>query len=178
MRPTLRKIFALALVFVLCTAATIYLNRPDTDTAAEQGSTYYFANYASAESLLAVQIDNGYGNVTLISANGEYYAYKGETEVSASGENIQALFAKIYRLPLESYLSGAVSSDSQYGLTEPEAKVYIQNTDGDAFMFYIGGAAPSGASHYVCLAGDDRVFLMSDEYAQLFLSETSIYSSN
>ena len=175
MKPTLKKIIALAAAFIFCTAATVYLNRSDSQADQPQEASYYFANYESAESILAVQIDNSFGNVTLIHTNEEVYTYVGEEEATPSTEAINSLYNAIHRLPLQSYLSGASSSDPQYGLSEPAAEVYIQSTDGEAFMFYVGAPAPSGGAHYVCLAGDGRVFLMSDEYASLFLSDLSEY---
>ncbi len=175
MRATPKKILMLALVFAVSSAAVAWLNQADGDQPAESKTTYYFANYDSADDILAVQIENEGGNVTLISSEGAYYADLGETESVPAEAQIRELFSKIYKLPLLSYLADAVSSDPQYGLGEPLAEVYIQNQAGDAFMFHIGRASPSRNAHYVCLAGDDRVFLMSREYSELFLSDPKQY---
>ena len=175
MRVTIRKVISLALAFALCTAFVVWLNLPQGGEVSEPETVYYFANYDSAEDILAVQIDNPEGNVTLISSDGTYYAYLGETEVQPAEDAAGKLFSAIFKLPLISYLAGASSKDSQYGLEEPLAEVYIQNKAGDAFMFYIGRASPSRSAYYVCLAGDDRVFLMSAEKAELFLSDPKTF---
>ncbi len=177
MRVTLKKVIGLALVLVISTSAAVWLNLPQPDVSSASDTVYYFANYDSADDILAVQIDSAGSAVTLIHSDGDYYAYLGDNEVSPVPDAIEDLFREIYRLPLESYIAGAVSKDPQYGLDAPQAEVYIQNNAGDAFYFYIGKASPSGGAYYVCLSGDERVFLMSGAYAELFLSGTDRYYS-
>ena len=66
-------------------------------------------------------------------------------------------------------VEGASASDSQYGLTEPRATVLIQDGAQGGTMFLLGGEAPGGGV-YACLSGDQRVFVMEESYARLFLS--------
>ena len=77
-------------------------------------------------------------------------------------EEIADFFAWLCRLPLRSLVEDASASDGQYGLTEPQATVLIQDGGQGGVMFLLGGEVPGGGGVYTCLAGDERVFVMDE----------------
>lgn len=170
MRATKKSLLLLSGLLVLCIAlflALRFAGREPPETAAE--SAYYFTNYASPESLLAVSVENAGGSIVLAHTNGTYRALS-DYPVQGDEAEIADFFRSVCRLPLSRLVEGAAASDSQYGLTEPRATVLIQDGAQGGTMFLLGGEVPGGEGVYACLSGDQRVFVMDGSYARLFLS--------
>lgn len=170
MRATKKTLFWLIAALAACAAATLLLTFGGRgETAADQPPAYYFTNYSAPEELLLASVENGTGSVVLAAANGSYYA-AGDVELPPDAEEVKAFFDTVYRLPMKRLLEGADASDPQYGLTEPQAEILLQDANQDGVLFRIGGAAPGGEGYYASLSGDARVFVMDRAFAQLLLS--------
>lgn len=169
MRATKKTLFGLIAALAACIAATLLLILGGrSETAADQTPTYYFTNYSAPEELLLASVENGTGSVVLAAANGSYYA-AGDVGLAPDGEEVKAFFDTVYRLPMKRLLDGADASDPQYGLTEPQAEILLQDANQDGVLFRVGSATPDGEGCYACLSGDARVFVMDRAYAQQFL---------
>lgn len=175
MKVTKKGLLALSAALVGCIAATLLLTYAGTGNGeTEQRTTYYFTNYSSADALMAASIENDSGSVLMVGVKGTYLV-SSDYQLQANAKAIQALFEEVYQLPLKGLLEGASSQDPQYGLTEPQATVMLEDVNEDGLIFLIGGQAPGGDGYYTCLSGDDRVFLMSSQYAELFLADVANY---
>ena len=171
MSVTRKSLVILSGALVCCIAATLLLcfawqeKEPEAQTA-----TYFFANYDSADSLMGASIENASGSVTIARKDGACYI-SGDYHQNPNSQAIAEFFAEVYRLPLEEQLDGASSSDDQFGLNTPKATVMLQDVNQDGLIFKLGSQTPDGTGWYTCLSGDDRVFVMADEYAGLFLAD-------
>lgn len=173
MRPTKKKLTLLGCVLAGCVAlflALLLWGREEPEEAA--GSGYYFTNYSSPEALLAVSVENARGSIVLARTNGTYRALT-DAPVPGDEAEIADFFSRVCRLPLSRLLEDAKASDSQYGLTEPRATILIQDGNQGGAMFLLGGTVPGGEGVYTCLAGDERVFVMDNDYAALFLADVT-----
>lgn len=168
MRATKKSLILLSGLLCLCIALFLALRFAGRETPETAESTYYFTNYAAPELLLAVSVENAGGSVVLACTNGTYRALS-DYPVQGDEAEIADFFKSVCRLPLSRLVEGASASDSQYGLTEPRATVLIQDGAQGGTMFLLGGEAPGGGV-YACLSGDQRVFVMEESYARLFLS--------
>lgn len=171
MKVTKAKLAVLAGVFVCCVAATLLLTfagRGGEET--QEEATYFYTNYSGAEALMAASIENATGEV-VIAAVGDTAYISGDYDAQADGAEIQSFFEKVFRLPLQGLVEGASASDEQYGLTQPQAEVMLEDVNQEGLIFQIGKETPDGEGYYTCLSGDDRVFQMSKEYAQIFLDD-------
>lgn len=174
MKVTKKSLLALSAALVGCIAATLLLTYAGMGSGeTEQKTVYYYTNYSSADALMAASIENDSGSVLMAGVKGVYLV-SSDYQLSANGKNIQELFETVYRLPLAGLLEEASSQDPQYGLTEPQATVMLEDVNEDGLIFLIGGQAPGG-EYYTCLSGDDRVFLMNSRYAELFLENVAKY---
>ncbi len=169
MRARGRTLALLAGAVALCTAGTLALAFTGRD-APEQDreSTYYYTNYASSAELIAASVENDSGSVVLAQAGEDRYAM-GDIQAPADGDEVAAFFTRAGFLPLVRLVEGASASDGQYGLTQPRATVLLQDVRDGGVMFRLGDEAPGGEGVYTCLSGDERVFIMSDAYAEPFL---------
>ena len=175
MKVTRKSLLALSAALVSCIAATLLLTYAGTGAGeTEQKATYYFTNYSSADALMAASIENDSGSVLMVGVKGTYLV-SSDYQLKANAKAIQTLFENVYRLPLEGLLEGASAQDPQYGLTDPLATVMLEDVNEDGLIFLIGGQAPGGDGYYTCLSGDDRVFLMSSQYAERFLTDVAGY---
>ncbi len=176
MKVTWKRIAALSAAFVGCIILTLILCFAGTgsDAEEEQEATYFFANYGSAESLMAASVENESGSAVFAMVNGQFLVST-EEDIGANAAGIYSFFNSAYRLPLERLLEDASAEDAQYGLTDPKARITVQDVDGDGFIFLIGAQTPAGEGYYTCLSGDDRVFIMSTVYAEKFLGDVNQY---
>ena len=169
MRARGRTLALLAGAVALCTAGTLALVLTDRDQPEqEQAATYYYTNYASPAELITASVENDSGSVVLAQAGEDRYAV-GDIKAPADADEVSDFFDQADLLPLERMVEGASASDSQYGLTQPRATVVLQDVRDGGVMFRLGSDAPGGEGIYTCLSGDERVFIMSDGYAEPFL---------
>ena len=170
MRATKTSLTLLSAALAVCVAlflALRFVGRTPAESAGESG--YYFTNYASPEALVAVSVENAGGEIVL-ARTGDTYRVLSDAPAQGDEEEIADFFAWLCRLPLRSLVEDASASDGQYGLTEPQATVLIQDGGQGGVMFLLGGEVPGGGGVYTCLAGDERVFVMDEGYARPFLS--------
>lgn len=170
MRATKRSLTLLSAALLVCVAlflALRFAGREPPESAGESG--YYFTNYASPDLLAAVSVENAGGEIVL-ARTGDTYRALWDFPVPGDEAAIADFFAQVCRLPLERLVENASASDGQYGLTEPRATVLIQDSGQGGVLFLLGGEVPGGGGVYTCLAGDERVFVMSAAYAQPFLA--------
>lgn len=171
MRVTKRSLAILSVVLVCCIAATLLLCFAGREKEEEtQAATYFFAKYDSADSLMAASIENASGSVTIATEDGTCYI-AGDYDQNPNAQAMKDFFARAYRLPLECLLDGASSTEDQYGLITPQATVMLQDVNHGGLVFKIGSQTFDEKGWYTCLSGDDRVFIMADEYAELFLMD-------
>lgn len=171
MKVTKAKIAALTGVFACCVAATLLLTFAGRgDENPQEEATYFYTNYASAEALMAASIENATGEVVIVAVGDAAYI-SGAYDAQADSEQIQSFFEQVFRLPLQGLVEGASASDEQYGLTQPKAEIMLEDVNEDGLIFRIGKETPDGEGYYTCLVGDDRVFQMGKEYAELFLDD-------
>ncbi len=172
MKVTKKSLLILSGALIGCILLTILITFAGRETVEteEQEATYFFANYASADSLMAASVENESGTAVFAMINGQFLVST-EYDVGANASNIYSFFNSVYRLPLDQLLEDASAQDEQYGLTNPQATVMIEDVDEDGFIFLIGAETPGGDGYYTCLSGDERVFIMSDTYAELFLKD-------
>lgn len=111
------------------------------EAAAGRTPIYYFTNYAAPEELLLASVENDTGSVALAAANGAYYV-SGNVHLEADGREVANFFNTVYRLPMKRLLEGADASDPQYGLTEPQAEILLQDTKQDGVLFLVGQRHP------------------------------------
>lgn len=171
MKVTKTKLAALAGVFVCCIAATLLLTfagRGEQET--QEQAAYFYTNYSGPEALMAASIENATGEV-VVAFVGNIAYISGDYEAEADGTEIQNLFQQVYQLPLLGLVEGASASDEQYGLTQPQAEIMLEDVNQEGLIFLIGKETPDGKGYYTCLSGDDRVFQMGEEYAQIFLAD-------
>lgn len=168
MRVTGKKLALLSGALAVCLLLLALLAGGREDAPETEGRCY-FTNYASPENLLAISVENNQGSIVLARVNGGYQAL-GNFPVQGDEAEIADFFAQVCCLPLSHLVEGASASDGQYGLTEPQAEVLIQDGEQGGVLFYLGGPVPGGKGYYACLSGDDRVFVLENVYAQLFLS--------
>lgn len=168
MRPTGKRLALLGCVLAACAVLFLALVLTGREPPAETEAGYYFTNYPSAESVAVVSVENTGGSVVLARTNGTLRALS-DYPVPGDEAAIAAFFQEVCRLPLRRMVEGAQASDGQYGLTEPRATVLIQDTAQGGAMFLLGDEVPGGEGVYACLAGDERVFVMSSAGAALFL---------
>ena len=169
MRATRKKLTLLSGALAACVVLFLVLMLTGRGQPEEaSGSSYYFTNYSSPEALLAVSVENAGGSIVLAQAGGTYRALT-DSPVQGDEAKIAAFFESVCYLPLSRMVEDAAASDSQYGLTEPQATILIQDVSQGGAMFLLGGAVPGGEGVYTCLAGDERVFVMGTAYAELFL---------
>ena len=175
MKVTGKTLAALSGALVLCIAATLLLTFAGRETPGEeQEATYFFTNYTSPDMLLAAEIENQSGSVVIALIDGTAHI-AGDWDAGADTGRIQDFFQQAYRLPLAGLVEDASASDGQFGLTEPQATVLLQDIEGGGALFDIGALAPDGEHYYTCLTGDARVFLMDRSYAELFLEDVGYY---
>lgn len=169
MKATKKTLFWLISALMVCIAGTLLLTFVGRgEAAADQDPTYYFTSYASPENVVLANLENSTGSVVLASVNGTCYA-QGDIQLDADAEAISDFFNTVYRLPMKRLLDGADASDSQYGLTAPQAEILLQDSEKNGILFRVGNATPDGEGYYACLSGDARVFVMDRAYAQVLL---------
>lgn len=171
MKATGKKLALLSGALAACILLLLVLLTADGEPPDAAGDRYYFTNYPSAEALVMVSVENAGGSIVLTRTDGAYRALSGRP-VPGDEEEIADFFQRVCHLPLRRMVEGAQASDSQYGLTEPRAAVLIQDAAQGGAMFLLGEGVPGGEGVYACLAGDERVFVMADAYAELFLGRT------
>ncbi len=167
-----RTLIILGSVFALCVVATLFLlfaGRDGDDEPKEK--TYYLTRYDTPEELVLVSVENRTGSV-LLAMSGDTCYVQGDLPLDANKEAVRSLFETACRLPMKRLLEGADSSDPQYGLTDPEAEILLQDTSEGGVLFRIGASTPDREGYYACLVGDARVFVMANSDAQAFLTET------
>ncbi len=169
MRATKKTLFGLIFALTACIVVTLLLTFAGRGEAvSNQEATYYFTSYASPENVVLANVENSTGSVVLASVNGTCYA-QGDIHLDADAEAITDFFNTVYRLPMKRLLEGADASDSQYGLTAPQAEILLQDAEENGILFRVGSATPDGEGYYACLSGDARVFVMDRAYAQVLV---------
>lgn len=171
MRVTRKSLLILSGILIGCVVVTLLLSFAGRGGKTQaQATTYFFAKYDSPDALMAASIENSSGSVTIATKDGTCYI-DGDDGRNPNSQAITEFFAAVYRLPLEELVEGASSADDQYGLNTPQATVMLEDVKQEGLMFKIGAQTPDGDGRYACLSGDNRVFIMADSYAGLFLQD-------
>ena len=138
MRATKKTLLGLTGALAACIAAVLLLTFTGNGREAEDHAhTYYFTTYDSPEDLVLASVENSTGSVVLAASGGTYYTV-GDLKLSADGAQVQSFFETVYKLPMKRLLDEADASDPQYGLTDPQAEILIQQKAESSF----GWAAP------------------------------------
>ena len=173
MRATKKTLLGLTGALAACIAAVLLLTFTGNGREAEDHAhTYYFTTYDSPEDLVLASVENSTGSVVLAASDGTYYTV-GDLKLSADGAQVQSFFETVYKLPMKRLLDEADASDPQYGLTNPQAEILIQDTAEGGVLFRVGSATPDGEGYYACLSGDTRVFIMDQAYGAIFLNNVN-----
>lgn len=119
----------------------------------------------------AVTVTNGYGTVELAKKEGEW-TVKGLERFSLS-ENAFTLANQASSLEAIREISPA-GDLNQYGLTEPEADVWIETSQGSRHL-EIGGESPAAGQRYARL--DGRIYLVDHSEVTAFLYDRNHFVS-
>ncbi len=167
-----KTIFYLSAVLVACIITTLLLvfaRRGDEDAPKEK--TYYLTRYDSPDDLILASVENKTGSAVL-AISGDTCYVQGDLSLDPDAEEIKDFFDTAYRLPMKSMIEGADASDPQFGLSDPQAEILLQDAKDGGVLFRIGGETPDGEGYYACLSGDARVFVMKSSDAQVFIGAT------
>ncbi len=174
MNITNRHLCGLGIILAGLVAGCVGMGLTGKDASEEtKEKQIYLTAYTDPEQLLAVEVTNRTGDITVAYANQMYYIDYRVDGVTANVRRVSELLVQSCALPLEKEIEGAAADDAQYGLTDPQAQVLIEDTQEKGTMFQIGSQTPSGDSYYVGVTGSQEVYTMKAETAEMFLGRVT-----
>ena len=162
---------------ILFSAGTLWLARPgekETDPAAQK-KAYYLTAYETPEDLLAVQITNETGKLTIVHHENMYITDTDLPGIEPDEETVSELFLAASRIRVGDPLEGADPKDGQFGLTEPASDIFVEDLEEKGIRFLIGNRTPDQSACYVCVPGGEEVYTLPAGISDLFLGDVSRY---
>ena len=172
-----RKTAALLLALTLVFSAGTVLLMPGRgkEEAAEKKKVYYLTGYENADQVLAVQVENESGMLTMVRMDGGYITDTDMTGIGPDEERVSDLFARVCQIRVSQPLEGADAADEQFGLKTPAAQILVQDVQEGGISFLIGERTPDSLSRYVAAEGGSEVYTISADYDDIFLCDIRRY---
>lgn len=96
--------------------------------------------------------------------------------LNPSAERLQAFLFRLSKLEAAGLLEGS-GGPAAYGLDEPRARITLITSDGRKTRLALGRESPADGSYYLRRDDEDRVYLLSAEDGDLFLSRPEDFES-
>ena len=165
----------LGLTFLFLAGTYLLYKSMPREQAQEPERVYYLTACEDPSQLLAVQVSNASGTLTMVHDRDMYITDTSMPGIRADEAAVQELFEAVYRLRAGDPIEGADPKDSQFGLTSPAATVLIENTDESGIQFLVGNLTPDGQSYYICTAGGGEVYTLPARMREFFLEDIRRY---
>lgn len=128
----------------------------------------------SARNIDYIEVENAYQTYRVRRTDGKVQMVGFETvpllEASAKG-----LFNSGETLRLETVIRENCQDMDEFGLADPQATVTILSYSGAAAKFHIGDKSPNGDYYYMCVDGENTVYLITTLFAERYLRSVVDY---
>ena len=173
-RKTNLLLLGLLILFSAGTLAVKLTEHKETAQDAPERA-YYLTAYDNPEDLLAVQVTNETGTLTIVHHEDTWFTDTPFPGVEPDEEAVAQLFETASRIRVSSPIEGAKPEDEQFGLTAPAAKILVEDLNGGGISFLVGNLTPDGSAFYVCAAGGSEVCTLPAGTGDRFLGDICGY---
>ena len=171
-----RTMWILLVLAVFFSAGTLLLRGTEKkDEPVPERKAYYLTAYDGWEDILAVVVENTTGSLTIVHSSDIWFTDTELPDIEPDQEAARGLFETVSRIRVGDPPEGADAKDPQFGLTEPAAKILVEDTKENGIRFLIGGKTPGGEARYVCADGGKEVYTLPADYDEAFLGSIMQY---
>lgn len=170
-----------SLIFVLLMGLLLYLvSMPapsKLDSSDVPAQTYDSIVSITDKKIVKISIKNSQESYEISSEQKEdkqMYILSGQDETKTSQSNARALFDSVINLKPTQIIDD-IEDLSAYGLEEVNEELTVTFDNGEKITLYLGVEAPLSKGVYMRVSGDEKVYLINQMDAEIFLNEKSFY---
>lgn len=175
MNMSRKTVVILLILLASFSAGTFRLRQKEEIPEDEPERVYYLTAYESPEDLLAIQVANSSGTLTIVHHSGIWFTDTDMEGIEPDEKAAEALFEKAARIRVGGPVEGADPQDAQFGLTDPSCTILVEDVKEGGIRFLAGAPTPDGKARYVCADGGREVFTLSADYEEAFQGDIRQY---
>lgn len=165
MKKQARQLIGLALVLVILAGGYQLLrNYNDNEAAQEEDKGIALRQYTDEE-IVGISYDYEGENLSFAKGEDTWYSVS-DPDLSLKQYPFSIMISYLAELRVEESL-GKVTDLAMYGLDEPSMKVQFE-TNQESCTVLIGDENSIAGGWYICIEGEDEVYLAPDQFATVF----------
>ena len=97
------------------------------------------------------------------------WIYADDAEVTLNQDTVEGMLSQLCDLKYEKVIADSLTSSSDYGFGQPTNTIVIGFADETQKILYLGSENPMTGVYYAITEGDDHIYAVSPQVAQIFL---------